>query len=363
MKEKHLEHEEAYHGKDKKKYRKERKILSQKDRSKYKKTDLEKQKKATIKKEDFKRGRVLAILADGILVDFDDTLYTCSLRGALKKETLRIKNLVAVGDFVFFKPEKNQVGSIRHIEDRHSILSRAEQISRQKEQLIAVNIDQVLITASVGIPPLKPTLIDRYIIASLKGNMDPIIVINKIDLLDEYPKEQALFEEVKEIYSSLDIPLFPVSTITKEGLDALEQHMEGKSSVFSGQSGAGKTSLINAIIGSSYLTGEVITKTKKGAHTTSTTRLLPIKGEGFCIDTPGIKSFGLWDIKKEEVQQYFFEIAATAKECKFPDCSHLHEPNCAVKLALEEGKISHLRFDSYCALITLKQRDRDYGCH
>ncbi|NGX26518.1 MAG: putative ribosome biogenesis GTPase RsgA [Chlamydiae bacterium] len=353
MKDKHLEHEEAFHGKDKKKYRKERKILSQKDRSKFKKTDLKKQKKPIPKDPDLRRGRVLAILADGILVDFADTLYTCSLRGVLKKENLRIKNLVAVGDFVLFKPITK---SIFYVEERSSILSRAEQLSRQKEQLIAVNVDQVLITTSIGIPPLKSTLIDRYIIASLKGNMDPIIVINKIDLLDQNPEEKTLFEEIKTIYESLDIPVFPVSAITSQGLEDLTDHMRGKSSVFSGQSGAGKTSLINAITGSSYLTGEVIAKTKRGAHTTTTSRLLPIEGEGFCVDTPGIKSFGLWDIKKEEVQQYFFEIAAIAKECRFPNCSHLHEPDCAVKQALEERRISHLRFDSYCALITPKPK-------
>ncbi|MDN3507216.1 MAG: ribosome small subunit-dependent GTPase A [Simkaniaceae bacterium] len=351
MKDKHLEHEEAFHGKDKKEWRKERKILSKKDRSKYKKTDQDKQKKEVPDDPDLKQGRVLAILADGILVDFEDTLYTCSLRGALKKENLRIKNLIAVGDFVLFKPEEK---SILYVEERTSILSRAEQVTRQKEQLIAVNVDQVLITASVGIPPLKPPLIDRYIIASLKGNMDPIIVVNKIDLLAG--EETELFNEVLKIYQSLDIPIFPVSTVTGEGLDALKEAMKGKSSVFSGQSGAGKTSLINALIGSSYLTGEVIAKTKKGAHTTTTTRLLPLENDGFCVDTPGIKSFGLWDIPKEEIQQYFFEINEIAQNCKYPNCSHKHEPDCAVAIALEKGEISRLRFDSYCALIAPKSK-------
>lgn len=351
MSDKHLEHEEAFHGKDKKEWRKERKILSKKDRSKYKKTDQDKRKKEIPNDPDLKRGRVLAIMADGILVDFEDVLYTCSLRGALKKENLRIKNLIAVGDFVLFKPAEDLSGSILYVEERSSILSRAEQITRQKEQLIAVNVDQVLITASVGIPPLKPPLIDRYIIASLKGNMDPVILINKIDLLEE---EQELLSEVLTIYKSLDIPIIPISTVTGEGLDALKEVMKGKSSVFSGQSGAGKTSLINALTGSCYLTGEVIAKTRKGAHTTTFTRLLPIEGDGFCVDTPGIKSFGLWDIAKEEIQQYFFEINETSKQCKYPDCSHRHEPECAVQQALEEGEISRLRFDSYCALIAPK---------
>ena len=122
-----------------------------------KKTDLDKQKKPTVSKEGLERGRVLAIMADGILVDANDILYTCSLRGALKKESQRVKNLIAVGDFVYFTPEIKETGAIDSIEERHSILARAEQINRKRQQLIAVNIDQVLITASIGTPMFKPT--------------------------------------------------------------------------------------------------------------------------------------------------------------------------------------------------------------
>lgn len=352
MKDNHFDYEEEFHNRDPKQFRKERKILSKKDRSKFKKTDLDKKKTDVPMGKHLRRGRVLTIMADGILVDHEDTLYTCTLRGALKKENQRIKNLVAVGDFVLFEPYENETGSIHYVEERRSVLSRAEQIHRRKEQLIAVNIDQVLITASVVLPPLKPPLIDRYIIASLKGNMEPVIVINKVDLLKNHPQEKALYDSVVAIYAALDIPVIPVSAETGEGIDELKKQMEGKSSVFSGQSGTGKTSLINQITGSAFLTGAVIEKTRKGAHTTTTTRLLPIEGEGFCVDTPGIKSFGMWDLKQNEVVQYFSEIAEHASSCKYPNCSHLQEPDCAVQKALENGEISPLRFDSYCALIT-----------
>lgn len=353
MTNKHFEFEEDFHDKDRKKYRKERKILTEKDRSKFKKTDQKKLRPAAPSNENLLRGRVLAIMADGILVDHEGKLYTCALRGTLKKDKARIKNLIAVGDFVRFIPYEDLTGSIAHVDERHSILSRAEQISREKEQLIAVNIDQVCITMSVAAPALKPPLIDRYIIAALKGNMDPIIVINKIDLLDSASEvyEKLLFEEIYKTYTELGIPIVAVSTLTGKGLNELKHLMKGKSSVFSGQSGTGKTALINALTGSDMLTGKIVAKTGKGAHTTTTTRLLPIGDDGYCIDTPGIKSFGMWNVTKEEVKLYFFEINEIAKGCKYQDCDHLHEPECAVLKALEEGIISRLRFDSYSALI------------
>ena len=352
MSDKHFEYEEAFHKDEGKEIKKDRKILSKTDRSKFKKTDLDKKKRVVPTDKDLKRGRILAIMADGILVDCDNHLYTCSLKGSLKKESTRAKNIVAVGDFVLFLPVDNETGAIAYVEERTSILSRAEQISRRKEQLIAVNIDQVLITASVVSPILKPPLIDRYIIASLKGNMDPVIVVNKTDLLKEDEEENKLFDELLSVYGSLGIPIYPVSTKTGAGLDALKKAMQGKSSVFSGQSGTGKTSLINAILGTSLTIGAVVERTRKGSHTTTFTHLIPLEKGGFCIDTPGIKSFGMWQLKVEEVEQYFSEIAALKGGCKYPNCTHMHEPQCVVRDAVDKGEISRLRFDSYCALIT-----------
>ncbi|HSX12035.1 MAG TPA: ribosome small subunit-dependent GTPase A [Rhabdochlamydiaceae bacterium] len=369
----HYSYEEEFHGKERKQYKKERKILSKTDRSKYKKTDVDKRKKReSHKKEEegaVKRGRVLGIAAEGIIVSSDHQFFTCTLRGSLKKETTQLKNLIAVGDFVQFLEQPHFTGLIVKIEERHSILSRAHHHTRHKEQLIAVNIDQVLITTSVVHPFLKPHLIDRYIIAAKKGNMQPVIVINKIDFLERPPphidphlveEEKNRLQELIKIYRELHIPIFPVSTETQEGIEALKKQMHGKSSVFSGQSGVGKTSLINLTAGAQLPVGAV-QKTGKGKHTTTTTHLVPIEGEGFCIDTPGIGSFGLWDLKPEEIKHYFSEIAQYASQCRYPDCSHLIEPECAVKTAVEKGKISPLRFASYCALmesLTMEHRPR-----
>jgi ribosome biogenesis GTPase len=357
--------EEHFHSQDRKLHRKERKEASAKDRSKFKKSDQDQLKKLASREScemqtSLKRGRVLAITPDGILVDCDDHLFQCMLKGTLKRDKSHFKNLIAIGDFVHLLPKDDKEGTITHIEKRQSILSRADNLSRNKEQLIAVNIDQVLITVSVVLPPLKPFLVDRYIIAAKKGGMEPLIVINKIDLLKTPPsdidsklleEDKTLYDQFLNTYRALNFSVFPVSTITGDGIEELKAAMHGKTSVFSGQSGVGKSSLINALLGSELTTGKVVEKTFKGSHTTSASSLLKVEGGGFCIDTPGIKSFGIWDVDQEEIQNYFSEIQKEASHCKYLDCSHQQEPGCAVKKAAEEGRISPLRFASYCALI------------
>jgi len=344
--------EDAYFGDDRKVHRQERKQLKAKDRSKYKKTDREKpfQKSQKELSENLLRGRVLALAPQEIRVESEGKIYLCSLKGLLKKEKTQHKNLVVVGDFVLFEPGSENAGVIAHVEPRRTKLSRADNLSRRKEQLLAANIDLVLITGSVVLPPLKAPLIDRYIIAAKSGGMQPVVVINKIDLLNDAPEEKALFEELKQAYAQANIPFIAISAETGEGLDALKAVMRDKASVFSGQSGVGKTSLINAMTGMDLRIGDTVEKTRKGSHTTTTTQLIPLEFGGFCIDTPGIKSFGVWELKLEDIESYFSEIQEVGKKCKFQDCAHLNEENCAVLKAVEKGKISAVRFLSYQAL-------------
>lgn len=363
-KDKYFDLEEHFHSSDDRKTsRKEKKIASEKDRSKYKKTDADKRVRAEAAKHhdhsDLMSGQVLAINPEGIFVFCEETLWTCQLKGSLKKEKNKAKNLVAVGDIVLFEKKDNMTGSIAHIQPRSSILSRADNLSRKKEQLIAVNVDLVIITCSVVSPAVKPSLIDRYIIAARKGNMTPIIAVNKIDLLGDVSfssdvvreTEQIIFDEMKEAYQAIGVPVVGLSTKTQEGIDELKSLMKGKTSVFSGQSGVGKSSLINAVTGSDLRTGDIVSKTCKGSHTTTSTHLIPIEGGGFCIDTPGIKSFGVWDLDEDELWHYYEELIPFAKGCKFPDCKHKNEPGCAVMEAVERGEISALRFASYSALM------------
>jgi ribosome biogenesis GTPase / thiamine phosphate phosphatase len=360
-----MSHSEEEYFTDRKEGKRERKAIKAKDRSKYKKTDqskylsgLESEKELKLSKENLLEGRVLSITSQGIYVDYQGQRVCCSLKGLLKKDKTHLKNLVTVGDLVLFEIVHQNEGIISKIQPRYSILSRADNLSRRKEQIIASNIDQVLITTSVVHPPIKPPLIDRYIIAATKGNMRPVIIVNKIDLLDDDSYDPVLVETERELYrlfleayQQLEILVIPVSVKKNEGLDALREIMKGKTSVFSGQSGVGKSSLINAVTGTDLKTGGIVDKTNKGSHTTSTANLIPLEFGGWCIDTPGIRSFGVWNLKKEDVQHYFSEIYAVGRTCKFPDCTHTHEEECAVIQAVEGEVISEMRYESYVALV------------
>jgi ribosome biogenesis GTPase len=334
-------------GENRRSFKRERVLQTKQDRSKYKKTDQKKELTA-VKSGD--QGRIIS-LEPGFcyVLSNDDELFLCSLRGTLKHEKTRKKNLIAIGDFVQFVKLNEKQGVITAIQPRTSLLSRTGHYTKLKsEQIIAANVDQVLIVSSILSPSLKPALIDRYIIATRKGNMNPVVLINKIDLLKE---KTAIIEELKLIYKQLDIPFITVSAITGEGLEELKEVMRNKTSVFSGQSGVGKTSLINEVTSSNLRVGDIIEKTHKGAHTTTKATLVPLIPSGFCIDTPGIKSFGLWELTLQEIQDYFIDFTPYKACCKYPNCSHIHEPNCKLQEAVENGEVSSYRYQSYATII------------
>lgn len=347
--------------------RKERKLqkkrASSTDRSKFKKTDRSKYFDQ-VKKEiadraggkDRLEGRVIKLSSFGVEVDVEGCCYQCSLRGLLKKEMGVEKNLVVVGDLVLFTPSiASQEGVISEVLPRKTVLSRADNLSRRKEQLIAANVDQVLISVSVVEPALKIPLIDRYLIAASKGGLDPILVINKMDLLQRkwglVEREKELFASLLEVYPKLNIPVVAVSTETGEGIEQLLLWMQGKTSVFAGQSGVGKTSLINRICGLTRKVRDIVEKTQKGSHTTTHAELLPLPSGGWCVDTPGIKSFGVWSLTSQEVRGYFEDIHFLSMDCLFSDCTHLHEKECAVQKAVEGGALPLFRYHSYCSLM------------
>lgn len=355
-------HEESDYFDTKKDSRQERKRAKKRDRSKYKKTDLEKRPEEVCDTS-LKVGIVSGIRPQQFFVSHDGTTTICSLRGSLKKETSKRKNLVIVGDYVRFEESGDATGVIHSIQERKSVLSRADHLSQQKEHLIAANVDQVMIVVSVIDPPLRAAIIDRYLIAAIKGNLLPIIVCNKIDLLespdfDENEREnerQELFE-CEQIYRKIGYSFLSVSAKTDAGIDAVIAAMKDRITVFSGQSGSGKSSIINSASGLELKVRQTVQRTRKGAHTTSYTQLYPLPFGGWCIDTPGIKSFGVWDLLEIDLRSYFVEIDEEAKNCKFPNCRHRGEPGCAIPQAVDEGRISGLRYGSYLSLLDgLKQ--------
>jgi len=341
--------------------RQERKQLRHKDRSKYKKTDQKKLLPQETQAEgSFLEGRVLSIISKNIEVQIPDgRKYLCSLRGFLKKEKAHEKNLVIVGDRVLFEVLHEAEGVIHSIVPRTSVLSRQDNLHRIKRHLIAANVDQVFITQSAVSPAIKPTIIDRYLIAAEKGGIAPVLLINKIDLLTKGSEEEELLHTCVKMYTQLGIPVLPVSALTGEGLDALKEKMTNAISVFSGQSGTGKSSLINVVCGFELETGKVVAATNKGSHTTSTARLLELPFGGYCVDTPGIRSFGVWDLEPEDLRHYFSEFFQESRHCSFHDCSHIHEPGCRIRTLVEEKKLSPLRYESYVQLLeSLKKTHR-----
>jgi ribosome biogenesis GTPase len=255
-----------------------------------------------------------------------------------------------VGDRVLV----DERGAIVSIEERKSVLSRADHLDAQREQLLASNVDKVFIFVSVVDPPLRTPIIDRYLVAAEKGHIQPIIVCNKVDLLEDghyseidrnYDKE--ILKECKKIYAGIGIPFLATSATSQEGLEQVKQELEGNISVFSGQSGTGKSSILNALAGFGLKVGKTVQSSRKGAHTTSYAELHRLPFGGYVVDTPGIKSFGVWEIELKELPNYFPEIAALAGRCKFLDCMHRGEEGCTIDEAIKKGEISPFRYASY----------------
>jgi ribosome biogenesis GTPase / thiamine phosphate phosphatase len=328
--------EEEFLPDDRKLWRQLRKEARSRDRSQHKHTDQKQLAKQPKEKPPHPVARVLAVTGETIRVDLDGRIFNATLRRTLYQQSQRVKNLVTVGDLVYIDERDSIVG----VQERYSLLARADPRRAKRAHLIAANMDQVLITTSVVSPPLKPALIDRYIIAAYQGGMEPIVVINKMDLLETE-------EPLIPLYRDLGYTILPISALTGEGIDALQNVMRDKTSVFSGQSGVGKTALINRLTGSTRAIGDV-SKRQKGTHTTSRAELIPLATGGWCIDTPGIKSFGIWELELADILAHFWEIEELGQGCRFPNCSHTHEPNCAVR---DSKEISPIRYASYLALL------------
>ncbi len=295
-------------------------------------------------------GRVLTFIGLNCLVqsDSDGRTYECTLRGMLRTLARDSRNAVVTGDRVRFRPAGDvHQGVIERVEPRHGILARK---SQGKEHILVANIDQILIVASAASPELKTNLIDRYLVNAEVHEIPAVICINKLDLVDP-----ASLQSMAARYSRLGYQIVLTSVVSGHGIDEMRALLCGRETAVSGQSGVGKSSLLNALDGELSLdTADVSEWSHKGRHTTRRTQLLPLKTGGWVADTPGIRQFVLWDLGLEEIDGYFIEFRSFIPYCRFPDCSHIHEQQCGVKDAVSAGLIARQRYESY-----IRMREQD----
>jgi ribosome biogenesis GTPase len=286
-------------------------------------------------------GRVLCVQGLHSQVrDESGAVIQCATRRLLKTLATDQRHVVAAGDIVWFRPQGTGEGIIERVEPRHGVLSRT---SRGRQHVLVANIDQIVIVTSAAEPRLKPNLIDRLLVTAEKTGIHPVICINKIDLV-----EPADLMPLVGVYAQLGYEVLLVSATAAIGVDRLRARLAGQESVVTGQSGVGKSSLLNAVEPELQLrVRSVSEETQKGRHTTTTAELIPLSFGGYVVDTPGIRQFQLWDVIPEEVASYFRELRPYVSRCRFPDCTHTHEDDCAVKDAVADGWIDARRYESY----------------
>lgn len=290
-------------------------------------------------------GRVISIHGLASQVEaVDGRLFRCTTRGLLKNLSTDQRHVAAVGDRVVFQPTSENEGVIERIEPRRGVLSRG---SKGRRQVIVANVDLLLVVTSAAEPTIKPNLIDRFLVAAEQMQIEPVICINKCDLID-----RADLQPLAGVYGRMGYLVLLLSARQGLGIGRLRTIMAGRQSVVAGQSGVGKSSLLNAIEpGLELKVRSVSAETEKGRHTTTSARLIRLSTGGHVVDTPGIRQFQLWDVIPGEVANYFRDLRPYVGLCRFPDCSHTHEADCRVKDAVGYGRLDVRRYESYCQLV------------
>ena len=300
------------------------------------------------------RGLIIRSQSGFYTVETQDGLRVCQLRGRMKQGR-RLGDLLAVGDWVQITPLPDGQGVINVIEPRQRMLVRMAPTPRgEYQQIIIANPDQAVLVFACARPEPRLGMLDRFLVIAEKQNIPVLIVANKVDLLTSV-QAQALFER----YADLGYALVYASARRGDGVEALRQRLVGRLSVLVGPSGVGKSSLLNAIQpGLGLSVREISQATEKGKHTTVVRQLFALQGGGYVADTPGLKALALWDIQPEELDGYFPELSDLVADCQFSDCTHLHEPGCAVRAAVEQGQVHPQRYESY-ARMRLGQMEDD----
>lgn len=288
-----------------------------------------------------------------LLRDEQGEFRNARIKGKLKiDEDISSSNPVAVGDYVLFETEEGEekTGIIHEVTDRTNYIVRVSPQNRNQKHIVASNIDAALVIATIANPRTSTGFIDRFLVTAEAYHIPAIIVFNKIDLLNQ--KQQAVLEEWKEMYINAGYEVFTISALDKEDVGVLATRLKGITTLFSGHSGVGKSTLINQLIPGKVLkTKEISDWSGKGQHTTTFAEMFDIPGGGRIIDTPGVKEFGLIDFEREELAQYFPEMRALMSGCRFNNCLHINEPGCAIKEAVMEGKMAGERYANYLSIM------------
>ncbi len=281
----------------------------------------------------------------------------CKIKGNFRLKGIRSTNPVAVGDRVEIVPNAEGTAFITAIEDRRNYIIRKSTNLSKQSHIIAANVDQAVLVVTVAHPQTSTTFIDRFLASAEAYRVPVILAFNKSDLLDD--DERRLQEMMMTLYDNIGYHCLAISAETGDGIPNLIPLLDGKISVLSGNSGVGKSTLINRILpGANLRTAEISDAHNTGMHTTTFSEMLPLAAGGYIIDTPGIKGFGTFDMEPEELTGYFKEIFHFSKDCRFSNCTHTHEPGCAVLRAVEEHYIAQSRYASYLSMLEDKDENK-----
>lgn len=280
----------------------------------------------------------------------DGNNYDCRIKGKFRIQGIQTTNPIAVGDLVEFELEPNSDnGIINTLHERKNYIIRKSINLSKQAQIIAANMDQAFLVVTLASPRTSLGFIDRFLATAEAYSIPAVLIFNKLDLF--HKEGIVILDEYKSIYENIDYPCYSVSALTGENIPLIESLLKNKTTLFSGHSGVGKSSLINALLpGRSIKTGGVSEATDKGQHTTTFAEMHTLPFGGYLIDTPGIRELGVFDIRPEELGHYFREMKALMNECRFNNCRHVNEPGCAVIKAVGNGEIELSRYESYLSI-------------
>ncbi|MDD6804140.1 MAG: ribosome small subunit-dependent GTPase A [Prevotellaceae bacterium] len=292
-----------------------------------------------------------------VKTDDGGQLIDCKIKGNFRLKGIRSTNPVAVGDHVTLVPNNEGTAFITEIADRRNyIIRKASNLSKQSH-IIAANVDQAMLVVTVNYPQTSTTFIDRFLASAEAYRIPVVLIFNKVDILDD--DELRYLDMMINLYETVGYECRSISAERGDGVETVMQLLEGKVTVLSGNSGVGKSTLINRLLPDANLrTAEISDAHNTGMHTTTFSEMLPLPSGGYIIDTPGIKGFGTFNIEPEELSGYFKEIFRFSRDCRFSNCTHTHEPGCAVLKAVEDHYIAASRYQSYLSMLDDKEEGK-----